>query len=114
MATTRTRSELVNQALANLGVLDAGQTPEIEDANTVDDHVDTVLAELSAKDIVSIPDDDAIPVALFNVLADLLALDCGPDFHKPSDPRAKLIAENTIRVMVRVRPTYEPQQTDYM
>jgi hypothetical protein len=111
--TTKTRADLVAKALANLGAIGSGQTPSDEDASTVDDHVDDALAILSAKGIVSIDDDEAIPVELFGPLADWLAEDAAPDFGRPTSAAAKMNAESEIRKVVYARPTREPLTTEY-
>lgn len=110
---SRTRIELIEQALSNLGALSAGQTAEPEDSAALDSRVDTMLSELSQSEVVTITDPDNIPDALFNVLAEILANISGGKFGKPSDQQARLISENKIRVMVRGRPTGEPLQVDY-
>jgi hypothetical protein len=116
---TRTRSDLVNQALANLGVLAAGQTPETEDFDSVDGHVDGVIASLSAREIVTVDDDEAIPGEWFAPLAILLANDAAMEFGLPGVPAAPgnpspvLSAENSLRLMVRGRPTHERLRVEY-
>lgn len=110
---TKTRAELVAKTLSNLGALAAGQTPSDEDASAVDDRVDTALATLSGKGVVSIMDDEAIPLELFDALADWLAEDAGSDFGRAKDPKKKLAAEAEIRKVVYGRPTREPLQVDY-
>jgi Tfp pilus assembly protein PilW len=111
---TKTRNDLVNQALRNLGVLAAGQTADAEDFQAADGHVDQVIASLSARDIVTVDDDD-----WFDPLAVLVADDAAMEFGLPgvpassSDPNPVLDAENRLRLMVRGRPTYEPLKVDY-
>lgn len=111
--TTKSRAELVTQALSNLGVLQAGQTPADEDASAVDGHIDGVFSRLAAKGVVTLQDYDAIPIAWFNTLAELVADDAQSEFGGKSDPQKVLIAETDLRIMARVKPTRAPLQTDY-
>lgn len=110
---TITRQELVERALANLGVLPSGQTPSVEDYNVVDGQVEGVFGELSAKGILTVPDYDNIPQELQSLLSSLLANDAGPKFGVPSDEKMQVIWENQIRMIVRGRPTGEVLQTEY-
>lgn len=113
MAMTKTRADLVNQALANLGVLAAGQSPADEDFEAVDDHVDATLAQLSARGIVSVGDDNQIPIEWFNPLAVLLASEAGDQFGSELDQNAVLRAETKLREMTYGRPTGERVIEEY-
>lgn len=119
MATTKTRAELVYQALANLCVLEAGQTPSDEDASTVDGYVDSMLARLNAEEIVSVTDDEAIDEAIFKQLAVVLADDAAFEFGLPgvpgsaSNPDQVGKAIKSLRVIGRAGPTRETLATDY-
>ena len=111
--TTKTRTDLVAQILANLGVLAAGQTVSVEDSETADDHIDPALAVLEAEGICSVPDLDDIPLELFPLLADYIALDAGPEFGKATDNKAMEGAKYRIRLVTRSKPTYEIGRMDY-
>lgn len=114
----KTRNDLVNQALSNLGVLAAGQTASTEDFETVDDHVDQVIAGLDADDIVTVFADE-IPIELFAEIAAILADDAAPEFGMPGMPPAPGgqpaadAAKEKIRTRIRGRPTGEPLRTEY-
>lgn len=116
---TKTRNDLVLQALANLGVLAAGQTPATEDFDTVDEHVDQVIASLDERGIITVDDVEAIPASWFGPLAVILADDAAPEFGLPGmppsassrDPVAN--AADLLRQMVRGKPTGEPMRGDY-
>lgn len=113
MAATNTRSDLVAQALANLGVLEAGQVPSNEDASAVDDHVDGMLAFLAAEGAAYIGDPDEIPAELLGPLADYLAEDAAPEFGRPTSNGAMEQAKMRMRLITRGRPTYTTLKTDY-
>jgi hypothetical protein len=115
----RTRNDLVNQALANLGILAAGQTAAAEDFDAVDGYVDSLVAWLDETDVVTVDDLSAIPDSWFNALAVLLADDCALQFGlpgvpaKPSAPNPRQGAIDDIRLVVYGRPTYQVQKTEY-
>jgi hypothetical protein len=110
-ATTKTRRDLVGQALANLGVLAAGQTPADEDFEAVDAQVDPTLDTLNGREIVTVGDADEIPSEWFTPLAIILANDCAKSFGLPRTTVED--AEAALREMTRGRPTGEPLIADY-
>ena len=119
MSTTRTRRELVVAALANLGILAAGQDPAAEDFDAVDDHVDPLVAWLEATDILDIDDIDQIPPEWFSPLSIILADDAALEFGLPGIPRPqgqpdpKDVAIDMIRLTTYGRPTYEALKINY-
>lgn len=119
MSHTRTRRELVVAALANLGILAAGQDPSAEDFEAVDDHVDPMVAWLEATDILDIDDIDAIPPEWFSPLSIILADDAALEFGLPGVPRPqgqpdpKDVAIDMIRLTTYGRPTYERLKQEY-
>lgn len=113
MALTKTRADLVNQALSNLGVLGAGQTASTEDYDSVDSHVDQTFASLEARDIATIDNEDEIPAEWFQALSSILADDAAAEFGTASNPALVLQAETTLRQINRGKPTYAPLRVDY-
>jgi hypothetical protein len=116
---TKSRNDLVYQALANLGVLAAGQTPSSEDYDTVDGYVDPALASLDARDIITVDDDNAIPAEWFFALSVVVANYAAMAFGLSGVPASSssktpaIDAENDLRLMVRGKPTGEPQRAEY-
>lgn len=126
---TRTQTDLVNEALANLGVLAAGQPTDPEDFNYVNTKVDSTFRKVAALEIANIPDPDHIPGAWFNDLADILAGECAMKFGATPDDQDRLInaglggrqgievgagaAAKSLRQIVRNRPTYETAKSHY-
>lgn len=108
--TDKTRAELVNQALAYLGLKQANQAANADDFDIVDDLVEPVLDRLAAKNIASIGNYDAIDPALFLPLAMCLAAAASPTFGAAIDARP---AEDELRVIVAALPTFEVQETTY-
>src|SRR6185312_15598582 len=107
-------SDLINQALANLGVLAAGQTADTEDFDAVNDHVEQTLAGLDADEIVTITDDDAIPNEWFQPISVILADDAAMEFGLPGVPPATKgvdpveEARALLRTRTRGKPTGDP------
>jgi hypothetical protein len=89
----KTRTELVNQALYNLGVLTIGQSAGAEEFNLVDGLVDPMIEDLIARDIVFIEDVDAIEEKYFLHLAHLLAGHAASLFGMQNDQAVAARAE---------------------
>jgi len=119
MAATRTRNDLVNEALMNLGILAAGQAPTAEDFDAVDGKVDAMFAYLEKAMILDIDTVDDLQPEWFGPLAVILADDSALMFGlpgipaSPSNPNPRLAAEDRLRQVTYGRPTYEPQKTEY-
>lgn len=119
MSTTRTRNDLVNEALMNLGVLAAGQSPAAEDFQAVNGKVEALIAYLEKAQILDIDTIDTIEPEWFAPLAVLLADDAALEFGLPgvpasqSNPQPRQAAEDRLRLVSYGRPTYEVQKTDY-
>lgn len=101
---TKTRQELVNAALANVGAASAGQTPSVEDFDAMDGYIDTVIAALAA-DVVEI-DPEAVPVEIFDPLALLVANAAATWFGSAYSKEVEALHTHRIRVTTRPRPTY--------
>lgn len=115
---TKTRAELIAQALKNLGVLAAGQSPQVEDTAPIDDMLDGLMAEFKEREIVDVPV-ATIPLAYFNPLAAMVAYEGRASFGVSLEEEAKLKNANDeaimkLKVMTRVKPTGEPVQTTWI
>src|SRR5262245_5350416 len=119
MSHTRTRRDLVNEALANLGILAAGQTASAEDFEAVDGKVDQLIAWLEATDVISVDNIDDILPEWFGPLSVLLADESALMFGLPgippsqSNPQPRQFAIDQLRLTVYGRPTYEPLKGNY-
>jgi hypothetical protein len=89
----KTRRNLIEQALSNLGVLASGQAAEIEDVSRVDGFVDPVLAMLASTDVITIAHSEEIPVEAFLPLAAVLANAAKASFGRAGDPALQAEAE---------------------
>lgn len=108
---SKTRIELVNQALKNLGALAAGQTASADDFATVDGFVEPLFAQLAAENVVDVTDYDAIDDAIFLPLAVLLADAAKDEFGGGAFDI--VTAERRIRRATAAAPTYETLRANY-
>jgi hypothetical protein len=122
--------DLINEALANLGVLAAGQNVDPEDYNYVSTKLPSIFLKLQALEIIAIsPMATAVPGYAFSDLADIVAGECCTKFGSNPDQYVMLVnrglggaqgidvgfgaAAKSLRAMVRGMPTGEVLQVDY-
>ncbi len=122
----RTSSDLVIEALSNLGVLSAGNPVDPEDFNWVNEKLDSIFRKLAGMEICYVPDPSAIPGAWFSDLADIVAGECASKFGLMGQEFADKVnkglggapgtpvdigagtAAKSLKIMQRGKPTYEP------
>jgi hypothetical protein len=121
----RTATDLINEALANLGVLGAGQPVDPEDTSYVAEKLDAIMRKIAALEIVTVADVNAIPGAWFADLADIVAGECASKFGATPDDVMKLTQKGlgvppgsgaaalSLKQMMRARPTGEVLLVDY-
>jgi hypothetical protein len=110
---TKTRTDLIERAAAELGVLPSGQPLSDEDAATLRALVDPLLRQLALDDVADVADADAIPSEYFLPLARLLANEASPSFGIAYSLDAKLENERQLRRLSATRPTRETQRATY-
>lgn len=113
----RTEADLLQEVLENLGVLASGQTAETEDLARVSEKLPSIIATLSATEVVYVPDLNAIPDEWFIPLSNCVAYYCKAKFGITGDAAQEVdndyqIALLHFRVMNRGRPTYEALKSD--
>ena len=124
----RTQNDLIVEALANLGVLAAGQSIDPEDFSYVEEKLDSILRKLAALEICYVPDANNIPGAWFSDLADIVAGECATKFGSNPDHYAMLLsrglggvasvpvgagaAAQSLKQMTRGKPTFEILRTE--
>ena len=113
MATTKTRQELVEDALGNLGVLAVGQPVPAEDFATVDALVDPLIRRLEVDGVVTVDDIEAIPFEWFPALSRLLANEAAPKYGSPINRDARNADEDELRRLTASGPTYETMVVEY-
>lgn len=111
---TKSREELVARALAKLKVVGAGQTASAEVSDRVDDVVEPLMADLSARQIFSWGDEDELPDSAFEHLADCLAHAAAPDFGKVYGGEPELLLfEKKLRNLNLYSLSGQNQTTEY-
>lgn len=122
----RSSADLVSEALANLGVLAAGQPIDPEDFSNVNEKLDAIYRKLAGLEIVFVSDRDNIPGAWFADLADIVAGECASKFGLVGQEFIDKVnkglggvggvevgagtAAKSLKIMNRGRPTYEVQR----
>lgn len=121
----RTQTDLINEALANLGVLSAGQPVDPEDTSYVKNKLDSIMRRLAGLEIVYVADIENIPGIWFSDLADIVAGECANKFGSTPEDVAKLTqkglgvpvgsgaAAMSLKQINRGRPTGELQAVEY-
>lgn len=121
---SKTRAELIDQALSRLDILVYGQSPSAEDVQKMDGLIDPACAQLASLDIYYVsdpgelgPTGGSIDDEAFLALADYVA-----SYHLVADERMQalaMIAEGTLRKLaapprtlrtLRVDPALTPRR----
>ena len=110
---TRTRTDLIERAAAELGVLPAGQPLSDEDASAIGALVEPLLRQLSLDGVVDVGEPDAIATEHFLPLARLLANEAAPSFGAAFSLDVKLENEHQLRKLTAARATREPLKATY-
>jgi hypothetical protein len=113
MSTPKTRVELIEQVAIILGPLTPGETLQDTDNVTIGNLITPALDELSAEDIITVDDEDAIDTKVFLPLAAYIAEKVAPSYGRQSDQAVMALAKRDLRIAVRNRPTREPLAVDY-
>ena len=79
------RTDLIHRALRNLGVLPQGQSPSAEEYQSVSDLVDSLIASLSAREVVHITDVDTLADEYLIPLGHCLAWSAASEFGAGAD-----------------------------
>lgn len=122
---TKTRAELINQVLDNLGILVPSQSPTDENVDRIDKLLDAVLASLANREIVYIADAGSpspptggeFDETIFLAVADMVALRVAGAFNLAGDANLQRLAdqsEEELRVIGRPPPTRKTLTTDPM
>ena len=131
-SSTRTRRDLIDNALAKLGVAISNQPADLEDVLYVDTEIESICRKLEAIDLVSVSDRGSpgpmggnIPGAWFDDLGSIVADLVSPKFGLSPDDSMKLnmrglgnppgtgSAAMSLHKILRGRPTYEELRGNY-
>lgn len=108
-----TREQWILGALQELGVVGAGQSASAEDAKTVSDRIDSLIADLAIRSVWIVGSTDHIDAEAFNHLCILLAQVVAGQFGQQGDESVRLLAEARLRHLKQQDLSGQPQQTDY-
>lgn len=109
----KSREELVNRALKELGVVGSGQTASAEDYATIDEAVEPVMSDLATRDVWVWGDPDEYDEDAFEHLAVLLANAKARSFGKAPSEETRLMAESRLRQLSPTILSGQRQQTEY-
>lgn len=114
----KTRADLIERALKNLGALPAGQSASAEDSLSMDALIDPLLDSLNMREIIYVGDSENIPDEYFIPLGELLAFAASPEFGASLDPARLTMdgrpkAEDDLRHIQSARPTYQTLEVDF-
>ena len=120
----RPSSDLVLLVLQRSGVLSVGQPVDVEDFNNINNQLDSIFRKIAGLEIVYVSDPANIPGAWFSDLVDIVIGECastlglrGQDYIDAVNkglggaggvPVGAGAAVQSLKVMSRARPTYEP------
>lgn len=97
---SKTRAELINQCLINLGVIAQGQSISPEEVDKMDGVIDPALSQLAALEIYYVqdagtlgPTDGAIEDSAFLAVADYVANAACAAFNLPADTKMQALAQ---------------------
>ncbi len=119
---SKTRADLIERALFNLGVLAVGQVQSPEDAQKMDGYVDPTVALLASLQIYYVqdagtegPTDGAIEDEAFLPLADYLAMKAAVAFNLAGDAKLTALglqAESDLRTIAAPARTLKTLRVD--
>ena len=109
---TKTKQEFITRALEILFVLQAGQAPSAEDADTVSNAVRPLLDRLDKDGTISVANEDMIDTSVFEPLANLMANEVAETFGAPFDQARQDRAIYQLKRVTVGRPTYETLSVD--
>jgi len=118
MSHEKTRADLIRQTLIEIEVLGAGQSVEVEDFETVDSFIDPVLETLTAMEIVTVSDPEAIELSVFIPVSKILGREVAPSFGVTGAELRDVVAvadmaEKQLKRMKSTRATSETVSVDH-
>jgi hypothetical protein len=109
---TQLRADLVNRVLLDMDVIGVGQIAPDDVYSDIDNRLDTIVAELNARDIVNI-DLDNIDDALFEPLVEFIIAKAGPGYGRGAlDPVTLSLIEDRMKEVTRAAAPRKTLRTD--
>lgn len=110
---SKTREELVERVLIELGVASAGQVANAEDSAIIDAAIEPVLSDLSARGIYSFGDPDSYDDEAFDQLAMCIANSRAKAFGGQYSEETRRVAESRLRLLTQVYLSGQPVRVEY-
>ena len=115
---TKTKADLISEALAILNVAQSGQPLPQETYNRVEQKLTSIVEELNARDVAAVPDLEAVQIAMFLPLAEIVAARVAPDFGVVGEEYAGLLAmasdaERRLRHIVAPKKSWQPLDVEW-
>lgn len=100
--TNRSKTDLRNEVLTDLGIIAAGETASGNDATIVDNAVQNLLEYLEDESLLifsagAASTDSVIPARIFHALIDLVAFRVGRKFGRPVEPEVWQMGMQALR-----------------
>jgi hypothetical protein len=110
---SKSRQELIERALQELGVVSAGQTAAAEDAALVEAEIDPVMSDLATRNVWQWGDPDEFEEDAFIHLAKLIGNSLARAYGVQPDEAKRLYCEGRLRLLSTVVLSGQPQRAEY-
>lgn len=106
-----TTTQLADEVLRSLAVVDANETPETTDRTYVTNRYTALWEELAGHGNELIYwSQSVIPNAVFNILVDMLVLECSAAYGRPMPPAEKAAQRQLIEKRLRRHTSVQSSQ----
>lgn len=109
----KSRQELIDRALLELGVLAAGQSASAEDVAVIDGAISPIMSDLATREIWVWGDPDQFDDDAFEHLGILLANARARPFGSQPDEQVRLLAESRLKQLRLSVLSGAPQTAEY-
>lgn len=110
---TKSRQDLIERALEELGVIASGQDASAEDVAVIENEIDPVMSDLATRDIWQWGDSDEFDEDAFIHLAKLVAYSKARVFGVVPDETARLMGERRLRELNVTTLSGQRQTAEY-
>jgi len=108
-----TRQDLIRETLKKLNAIAAGQAPEPEDVDAIDESLDGLLLEAGVNVGTYYNADDGIDSEFIDPLATIIANGNAPGFGQPQNELARVAAINRLRYLRPSDYVGQPQNVSF-
>lgn len=108
-----TRQDLIRETLKKLNAIAAGQSPEAEDVETIDESLDGLLIEAGINVGIYFNTSDDIDKEFIDPLATIIANGNAPGFGQPQNEVSRMAAINRLRYLRPSDYVGQPQTVSY-